>query len=82
MRIAFDEIRQAGAASPQVSRRLSSALHDLLHIAPPERRPPLSHQLALLTELAAARSVTDTDQEQATIPDPSGLGSAKELVKP
>jgi len=82
VRIAFDEIRQAGAGSPQVSRRLSSALHDLLQVAPPERQLALSHQLALLTELAGSRSVTDTDREQATLPDPSGLGSAKELVKP
>lgn len=82
VRIAFDEIRQAGAGSPQVSRRLSSALHDLLEVAPPERRPALSQQLALLTDLAAARSVTDADREQALLPDPSGLGSAEELVQP
>lgn len=81
VRIAFDEIRQAGAGSPQVSRRLSSALHDLLRVAPPERRPVLSQQLALLAELATARSVTDADREQAMVPDPSGLGSADELVK-
>ena len=36
--LAFDEIRLAGARSPQVSRRLIAALEDLLEVAPPERR--------------------------------------------
>jgi Predicted membrane protein (DUF2254) len=33
--LAFDEIRLAGAESPQVTRRLSAALQDLQTIAPP-----------------------------------------------
>ena len=37
--LAFDEIRLAGAHSPQVSRRLVAALGDLLEMAPVERRP-------------------------------------------
>ena len=35
--LAFDEIRLAGAGSPQVSRRLRSALHDY-DVAPPDRQ--------------------------------------------
>ncbi|SNS43427.1 Uncharacterized membrane protein [Geodermatophilus pulveris] len=80
VRLAFDELRQAGAGSPQVSRRLRSALDDLLAVAPPDRRPPLERQLALLAELAAAAAPSDADREAATVPDPSGIGSAAELV--
>ena len=36
--LAVDEIRMAGAGSPQVARRLRAALQDLLTIAPPERQ--------------------------------------------
>ena len=43
VRLAFVEIRQAGARSPQVSRRLAAALDDLLELAPPDRRAVL-HQ--------------------------------------
>lgn len=82
VRVAFDEIRQAGAGSPQVSRRLKAALDDLLTVAPPDRRPVLEHQLALLGELAAVAAPTDADREAALVPDPSGIGSAAELVTP
>src|SRR4051812_43774787 len=46
--LAFDELRQAGARSPQVSRRLVAALEDLKRIALPERVPALDRQLRLL----------------------------------
>ena len=48
--LAFDEIRLAGAGSPQIARRLRAALDDLLAVAPADRRPPLQRQLALLDE--------------------------------
>jgi hypothetical protein len=38
VRLAFDEIRLAGAASPQVTSRLSAALRDLKSVAPPDRQ--------------------------------------------
>lgn len=80
VRLAFDEIRQTGAASPQVTRRLMSALDDLLAVAPPERRPPLERQRELLTELAGGTAPNAADRHAAVVPDPSGLGSAVELV--
>ena len=46
--LAFDEIRMAGAGSPQIARRLRAALEDLLTVAPPERKRPLQEQLDLL----------------------------------
>ena len=52
--LAFDEIRLAGATSPQIARRMRAALDDLLDIAPAARRPPLLRQLALARQRRAA----------------------------
>jgi hypothetical protein len=46
--LAFDEIRMAGAGSPQVSRRLVGALLDLRRVALPERIDVLDEELSLL----------------------------------
>lgn len=81
VRLTFDEIRQCGAGSPQVARRLRSALDDLLTVAPPERRPALRQQLSLLEELAAAEPRTGADRRAALVPDPSGLGSSADLTR-
>ena len=40
--LAFDEIRMAGAGSPQIARRLRAALEDLLTVAPLERKCALA----------------------------------------
>jgi len=80
VRIAFDEIRQVGAGSPQVCRRLQAALADLLTVAPPERRPALEQQRALLESAASGAAGSRADERAALVPDPSGLGSAADLV--
>jgi len=80
VRVAFDEIRQAGAGSPQISRRLTAVFRDLLEVAEPDRRPVLERQLALLHEAAGVAAQSGADREAALVPDPSGLGSADELV--
>ena len=49
--LAVDEIRMAGAGSPQVSRRLVAALTDLRRMALPDRVDVLDEQL----ETAARR---------------------------
>ncbi|MEJ7757908.1 MAG: hypothetical protein WKF83_17920 [Nocardioidaceae bacterium] len=49
-------------------------------IAPPERRPALEKQLALLAGAASVAADSDADREAALVPDPSGIGSAEELV--
>src|SRR6185295_3306470 len=49
--LAFDEIRIAGAGSPQVARRLRAALEDLLTVAPQERKNCLHDQLSSRTHL-------------------------------
>ena len=80
--LAFDEIRQAGAGSPQVSRRLRAALDDLLTVATEQQKPALHHQLTQLRQLVSASAATDSDRELAMLPDSSGIGSAAALVTP
>ena len=62
--LAFDEIRMAGAGSPQVSRRLVAALMDLRHVALPERIEVLDEQLGLLR----AATVEAMDDERDSSP--------------
>jgi len=74
--LAFDEIRLAGADSPQVSRRLVAALEDLLRVAPEERRAPLREQLQLLREALQSSPRSERDIEIALSPDGQGIGVA------
>jgi uncharacterized membrane protein len=74
--LAFDEIRIAGAPSPQVSRRLAAALNDLLTIAPPERRPVLEEQLELLHHGLDDAGQDDRERRFALAPDSQGIGVA------
>ena len=72
--LAFDEIRLAGAASPQVARRLKAALADLREVAPPDRRDVLDEQLELLAA-AAERTLGDRREvELALQEDRVGIG--------
>lgn len=80
VRIAFDELRRAGADSPQVTRRLRSALDDLLTVAPTDRLPALEQQLDLLQQVAGAHERTEVDRAAALVPDASGIGSGRGLV--
>jgi len=73
--LAFDEIRLAGAGSPQVVRRLQAALLDLQTIAPEDRVPVLEDQLELLAA-AAGRALDDREVEIALGPDREGIGAA------
>ena len=72
--LAFEEIRLAGAASPQVSRRLVAALQDLMEVAPSDRRAVLERQLTLLR--AGAEASVDPSEELSfdLRPDPLGIG--------
>ena len=80
VRLTFDELRIAGAGSPQVARRLRAALEDLLTIAPPARRPELDRQLELLT-LGVRRAYDDErDVHSALTGDQQGLGSGPDVT--
>ena len=76
VRLAFVEIRQAGARSPQVSRRLAAALDDLLELAPPERQDVLRDERKSLERAAAGEDPIDADVQLAVQPDRQGLGQA------
>jgi uncharacterized membrane protein len=81
VRLAFDELRIAGAGSPQVARRLRAALEDLKTVAPEPRRPELDRQLELLT-LGVQRSFDDDrDVKHALIADQQGLGSGPDVTQ-
>ena len=74
--LAFDEIRLAGAGSPQVTRRLKAALIDLKSVAPPDRMEILDLQLDLLTTATEAALGDDRDVALALDRDREGIGAA------
>jgi uncharacterized membrane protein len=72
--LAFEEIRLAGAASPQVTRRLQAALEDLKTVAPPDRRPVLDSQLELLAWSTNDVVSNPRDVTMGLSPDRLGFG--------
>jgi uncharacterized membrane protein len=76
VRLAFDEIRLAGADSPQVARRLRAALDDLVDVAPVDRRPVLQQQLELLHKALSDSTRAGPDIDFALQPDTQGIGAA------
>ena len=72
--LAFDEIRLAGCGSPQVSRRMTAALEDLIAVAPADRRPPLCQQLELLQQSVRESDRAAPDRDFALQPDMQGIG--------
>jgi uncharacterized membrane protein len=72
--LAFEEIRQYGAASIQVHRRLRASVRELLEHVAADRRPPLERQLRLL-ERTAARAFPEPEEHRlATGADDAGIG--------
>jgi uncharacterized membrane protein len=80
VRLAFDEIRLAGAASPQVTRRLCAALKDLKSVAPRDRQAPLDRQLRLLTAAVHRAYEDEEDIAAALTPDAEGIGSGADVT--
>jgi uncharacterized membrane protein len=76
VRLAFDEIRLAGGASPQVTRRLTAALLDLLSVAPLQRHAVLHEQLDLLRSGTGISLRAARDVAFATQADSQGIGVA------
>lgn len=76
VRLAFDEIRLAGAGSPQVSRRLMAALRDLRSMVPDERSAIVDEEIRLLE--AAVEAAFDEGPDLATglVEDREGIGVA------
>lgn len=76
VRLAFDEIRLAGAESPQVTRRLVAAIHDLRDVAPAPRHAVLEEQLDLLHRAVRGVPRDERDAAMALGPDAQGIGVA------
>jgi uncharacterized membrane protein len=74
--LAFDEIRLAGKRSPQVTRRLTAALEDLLVVTPADRRGAILSQLQLLRDQIDDLPEVEQDQRFALTPDVQGIGVA------
>ena len=74
--LAFDEIRMAGAASPQIARRLRAALTDLKAVALPDRVAVLDEQLELLAADTASSIENERDADMALQADRRGIGVA------
>ena len=76
--LAFDEIRQYGATSVQVMRRLRSALLDLAEAVPvPERRLAVQHYNERLNP-SVERHIADLEDQQIALQeDRQGLGLSR-----
>jgi uncharacterized membrane protein len=74
VQLAFAEIRMAGASSPQVARRLTEVLEDLLGVAPSSRRAPVARELERLRAAIHDDYREANDVSFALMPDRQGLG--------
>ena len=72
--VSLTEIRQYGASSTQVARRLRALLVDLLRDVPPSRRPALLEQLELLDQTVDSHYADPAERAAAMVPDRYGLG--------
>ncbi len=72
--LAFDEIRLAGAGSPQVTRRIRSALVDIRTVALDERRAVLDEALELLASGSRSAHEDERDAEASLSDDAGGIG--------
>lgn len=77
--LATEEIRLAGAGSPQVTRRLKAALMDLRSIAPSERVDSIDRQLQRLARAVETATDDERDLEIALAEDGKGIGAASML---
>jgi uncharacterized membrane protein len=74
--VCFREIRQCGASSLQVERRLRAMIEHLLATLPAHRHPALLIELDLLDRTAQRQYEFAEDSALARIPDSQGLGGA------
>jgi uncharacterized membrane protein len=73
--LAFDEIREAGAGTPQVARRLRASLLDLCEYAPADRRAALEDQMEMLDQAVRNRA-PEYQLGYYLTPDRQGIGVA------
>jgi uncharacterized membrane protein len=74
--LATTEIREYGASSIQVMRRMRSMLEELLEEVPEGRREPVREELARLDATVAHSFADSVDLDRARTADPQGMGGA------
>ncbi|MGF6597260.1 putative membrane protein [Paraburkholderia sp. GAS448] len=74
--ISFREIRQCGASSIQIARRLRAAIENLIQSLPEHRHDALRVELTLLDRAIASTHPFPEDLALARIPDSQGLGGS------
>jgi len=74
--LAVSEVRQFGAGSLQVDRRLRAMLERLAETLPAGRRPPLLEELALLGNAVERHFEDEVDRKRARIADYQGVGGS------
>jgi len=74
--ISFREIRQCGAGSIQIARRLRAAIENLIQSLPEHRHDALRVELTLLDRAVASKHPFPEDLALARIPDSQGLGGS------
>jgi uncharacterized membrane protein len=72
--LAVTEIREYGARSIQVSRRLRAMLESVRDSVPAGRRPAIEEELARLDRSVAVAFAGSVDLDRATNADPQGIG--------
>jgi uncharacterized membrane protein len=76
VRLGITEIRQYGAGSIQVVRRLRAMLEDLIEAVPPDRRPVLREQLKLLDRTVENHFPELDEQTLGKMADYQGIGGS------
>jgi uncharacterized membrane protein len=79
VRLAVTEIRQFGANSTQVVRRMRAMLENLIPLLPPLRSSVLRQELALLKSSVDQGFAVPQDRERADSPDFQGLGGRRKV---
>lgn len=77
LELGVTEIRQYGAVSPQICRRLRAMLEDLLTGVLPERRAAVQHQLDALDRAVDAAFTDPSERALARMSDRQGLGTTR-----
>ena len=75
--LAVTEIRQFGANSTQVLRRIRAMLENLILLLPPHRSSVLRQELDLLKSTIDQGFAVAQDRERADFPDSQGLGGRR-----
>lgn len=75
--LAVTEIRQFGASSTQVARRMRALLEDLIPLLPAARAIVLEQELELLKSTTDREFLLPQDRLRAELPDSQGLGGTQ-----